>query len=163
MAQRAPTIIEEWNDTHPRWEELGSFIAAQGQTNWVNFKADFHKSSHLLVARQGDQMTGFLRYVIQEIGPDMDCLPVLLDGVPLTEAKVLAFAVDPAYRRQGIGRALQEALLDRARAAGCYQVRSHSGGSNEANHQLKLAMNFGVHPAVRGEDNRAVYFIMPLK
>lgn len=160
---QSPITIEEWSETHPRWPELMAFIAVQNQTNWVNFKADFHLSSHLLVARLDEVIAGFLRFVIQEIGPDMDCPPVIFEGVLLTEAKVLAFGVDPAYRRQGIGWALQESLLGRAKKLGCYQVRSHSSGSNEANHQLKLAMGFAVHPIVRGEDKRGVYFIMPLK
>jgi GNAT superfamily N-acetyltransferase len=158
-----PVTIEEWSETHLRWPELIEFIAAQNQTNWVNFTADFHLSSHLLVACRGNQIAGFLRFVIQEIGPDMECPPVTLNGVSLTEAKVLAFGVEPRFRRQGLGRALQEELLRQARKLGCYQVRSHSSGWNEANHQLKLVMGFGVHPIVRGEDNKGVYFIMPLK
>jgi GNAT superfamily N-acetyltransferase len=83
--------------------------------------------------------------------------------VPVTEAKILAFGVDSTHQRQGIGRALQEAALHVARTLGCYQVRSYSGGSNEANHHLKLSMGFGVHPVVRGTDTRGVYFVMPLK
>jgi ribosomal protein S18 acetylase RimI-like enzyme len=156
-------MVEEWGETHPRWPELVEFIAGQHQTSWVNFKADFHHSSHLLVAQQGEAIMGFLRFVIQDIGPDMDCPPVTLNGVILTEAKVLAFGVDPAYRRQGIGRALQEELLRQAKQRGCHQLRSHSGGQNEANHQLKLGLGFGVHPIIRGEDTKGVYFVMPLK
>ena len=157
-----PIVIEEWDAAHPRWPELQAFIAAQGQQDWVAFTAGFHRSSHLLVAQQDGALTGFLRFVVQEIGPDSDCPPVTLNGVPLLEAKVLAFAVDPARQRQGMGRALQEALLHEARRLGCYQVRSHSGGDHPANHQLKLAMGFGVHPIVRGADRRGAYFIMPL-
>ena len=162
MKAREQVLIEEWDATHPRWPAVLEAVAAQGQTEWVTFAADFHRSSHMLVARQGTQVVGFLRFVIQPIGPDMGCPPVTLDGAALTEAKVLAFGVDPAHQRQGIGRALQTALLQAAKAGGCYQVRSHSSGANVPNHQLKLAMGFGVHPIVRGEDNQGVYFVMPL-
>jgi GNAT superfamily N-acetyltransferase len=107
--------------------------------------------------------TGFLYgSQTQHIGSDAEHETVLLNGVALTEAKVLAFGVIPAQQRQGIGRALQEAALWRAERLGCYQVRSHSSGSHTANHALKLAMGFGVHPIVRGDDKGGVYFVMPL-
>ncbi len=162
MSDDAALLVEEWDTAHPQWPVLVQAVEAQEQTDWAIFHAAFHQSSHVLVARQGEQVVGFLRFVVQEIGPDMGCPPVTFDGVALTEAKVLAFGVDPAHQRQGIGRTLQEDLLRRATAAGCYQVRSHSSGSHAANHRLKLAMGFGVHPIVRGEDNQGVYFVMPL-
>lgn len=163
MTAREQVLIDEWDATHPQWPALMQVIAAHGQSDWVAFHAAFHQSSHLLVAQQGEQIVGFLRFVIQEIGPDADCPAVLLDGVVLTEAKVLAFAVDPAHQQRGIGRALQEALLRAAKARGCYQVRSHSSGDHTANHHLKLAMGFGIHPINRGADNQGVYFVMPLR
>jgi GNAT superfamily N-acetyltransferase len=86
-----------------------------------------------------------------------------LNGNPLIEAKVLAFAVIVNYRRQGIGRALQTAALQDAAKRSCYQLRSHSSGKNDANHQLKLSMGFGIHPIIRGEDKRGAYFVMPLR
>jgi GNAT superfamily N-acetyltransferase len=137
-------------------------IEACGQTDWVRFTADFHASSHLLVALEDSEIVGFLRYVIQPIGPDMGCPPVKLNDVELTEVKVLAFAVDEARRGRGVGRALQQDAIERAREAGCYQVRSHSSGNNGANHHLKLSMGFAVHPIVRGDDDKGVYFILPL-
>ena len=157
-----PMIIEEWTPNHPRWPTLLTAVEEQGQSDWLAFHADFHRSSHVLVAQEAGAVTGFLRYVIQEIGPDAGCPPVQFEGVRLTEAKVIAFGVDPARQGVGIGKALQRALLQAARAQGCYQVRSHSGGDHPANHHLKLALGFGVHPIVRGEDTHGVYFIMPL-
>jgi GNAT superfamily N-acetyltransferase len=156
-------IIEEWNELHPRWPELEQTIEALNQVNWINFKADFHQSSHLLAAQKENTVVGFLRFVIQEIGADEERPPVIFDGAPLIEAKIVAFGVRKAFRQQGIGRALQEEALRQARRRNCHQVRSHSSGWNEANHHLKLAMGFGVHPIVRGEDDKGVYFVMPLK
>ena len=80
----------------------------------------------------------------------------------LTEAKVIAFGVNPTFRRQGIGRRLQELLIERAKAAGCYQVRSHSSASNIANHQLKLSLGFAIHPLDKTSDRDGAYFILPL-
>ncbi len=87
----------------------------------------------------------------------------MLCGEELVEAKVLAFGVLAPYRRRGIGRALQQEALQRTRAQGCYQLRSHSGGDHLKNHQLNLSMGFGVHPVVRGADRHGVYFVLPLR
>lgn len=162
MSTRAVTI-EAWADVHPRWPELAAVIDGAGQTDWVAFQADFHRSSHMLVALLNGEIVGFLRYVCQPIGPDNDCPPVILHGQELIEAKVLAFAVVESHRRLGIGRALQQHALRHAKAQGCYQLRSYSSGGNRANHQLKVSLGFGVHPVVRGDDRRGVYFIMPLQ
>lgn len=154
--------IVEWDPRHERWDELLAAVAALQQTAWVAVSAPFHRSSHLLVALQGRIIAGFLRFVVQEIGPELDRPPVLFGGHPLSEAKILAFGVLPTFRRRGIGRALQTAAIERAAQLGCYQVRSHSGGTNDANHRLKLSLGFGVHPVVRGEDTTGVYFVLPL-
>ena len=87
--------------------------------------------------------------------------PLVVDGQNITEAKIVAFGVKESYRRHGIGRALQEYVIGRARALGCYQVRSVSGADHPANRQLKLAMGFGVEPMER--DKPTLAFVMPLK
>ena len=154
--------IEAWENNHPAWSALMQYVQEENQLDWVNFSADFHQSSRMLVALLGDEVIGFLRLVTQEIGPDMDCLTLHYEGKALIEAKVLAFGVKSAYRGQGVGRALQEAAIALAKRLDCYQLRSHSDGDHQANHHLKLSMGFGVHPTIRGDDKRAVYFIMPL-
>ena len=58
----------------------------------------------MLVATRRKKVVGFLRLVVQEIGADEDRPSVTFDGEPLTEAKILAFGVAPACRRQGVGR-----------------------------------------------------------
>lgn len=154
--------IEEWVSSHPRWGELAEAVAELGQEAWIAATAPFHRSAHVLVAVRGGVVAGFLRFVVQEIGPELDRPPLAFAGQPLIEAKILAFGVLPAFRRQGIGLALQRAAIARGRALGCHQVRSHSGGTNGANHRLKLSLGFGVHPIVRGDDTGGVYFILPL-
>jgi len=155
--------LAEWAPDHPRWAELMGFIAAQGQTDWVDFTLDCHISSHILAATMEGEIAGFVRFVVQEIGSDENRPSVGLDGKPLLEAKVPAFGVAEQFRRRGIGRALQEETLKRAAEMDCWQVRSHSSGANVENHRLKLSMGFGVHPIVRGDDTQGVYFIMPLR
>jgi GNAT superfamily N-acetyltransferase len=156
-------VIAEWEPGHPRRPEVLAAVAALGQADWTAASAPWHRSAHLLVAQEDGSVAGFLRFVVQEIGPELDRPPVMLDDRPLIEAKVLAFGVLPTFRERGIGRALQEAVIARAARLGCYQVRSHSSGANAANHRLKLSLGFGVHPIVRGEDTTGAYFILPLR
>jgi len=154
--------IGEWDDSHPAWSHLLAVIAQAGQSHWVNARFPWHRTSHMLVATQGSTVAGFLRLVTQAIGADEELSPTLLNGEVLIEGKVMAFGVVEAHRRQGIGRALQEAALRLAQRLGCYQLRSHSSSSNTANHQLKLSMGFGIQRIIRGEDRQGAYFIMPL-
>jgi GNAT superfamily N-acetyltransferase len=157
-----PITIESWDSSHPDWGQLLGLASETGQLDWLNFKAEWHQGEHVLVALAVQEVIGFLRFVVQAIGPDSGCPPVRLQGEVLREAKVIAFAVQESHQRRGIGRALQERLVAEARAMGLYQVRSHSIGENTANHQLKLSLGFGVHPIVRGEDDSGAYFILPL-
>jgi GNAT superfamily N-acetyltransferase len=155
--------IVEAKEGEPLWVAAHELGLQLGQTNWLAFRAEWHLGSHLLVAMADGQVVGFLRFVLQSIGPDMDCPAVVVKGVALIEAKIMAFGVAQERRRQGIGRKLQAAAIDHARTLGCYQVRSHSGGESDANHQLKLAMGFAIHPIVRGEDRQGCYFLLPLR
>jgi GNAT superfamily N-acetyltransferase len=154
---------EDWDIQHARWSELLELVSQLNQRDWFTFTAEWHASSHVLVALHGAEIVGFLRFVVQDIGPDMDCPAVQWKGKNLQEAKVLAFGVPALQQRQGIGRKLQESLRQRAQVLDCYQIRSHSSGENLANHQLKLSLGYGVQPIVRGEDRHGVYFILPLR
>lgn len=156
-------IIEEWTAQHDRWSELLALVTQMDQMDWFTFTGEWHFSSHVLVAQRGSEILGFLRFVIQDIGPDTDCPSVKWKGENLREAKVIAFGVLPSQRQQGVGRHLQEALRERAQELGCYQIRSHSSGDNLKNHQLKLSLGYGVHPIIRGDDRQGVYFILPLR
>ena len=161
MEAQPDRCIEEMNSGDPGWRELVEVITGEGQAKeaFDSFFGRFPR--HFVAARQCGQIVGFLMFVVWEIGPHDRGHPVVKrDGRPLTEAKIIAFGVPAAYRRQGIGRALQEHVLRRARALGCYQVRSVSRPSRQANHQLKLSMGFAVEPMERDEPSLA--FVMPL-
>lgn len=154
--------IEEWTPEHPRWDELVQVITDENQADWAfePFFAGFAR--HFLVALRGDALAGFLMFVVWEIGPhDRDHAPVQLGDDVLTEAKIIAFGVREPFRRRGIGRALQEQTLRRARELGCYQVRSVSGDDHPGNQQLKLAMGFAVEPMER--EQPTLCFVMPLR
>lgn len=154
--------IHELTPEHPEWQDYVDVIKGAGQERWA-FSADFARfPRHYVAAKRSGRVVGFLTYVIWEIGPnDRGHPPLVVDGVPLMEAKIIAFGVKEAHRRQGIGRALQEHVLRRAKALGCYQVRSVSDGDHPENHRLKLTMGFAVEPMER--DQPTLSFIMPLR
>ena len=63
--------IEEWSPDQARWPEALAAVAALGQEGWVAADAPWHRSAHLLVALEGASVGGFLRFVVQEIGPEL--------------------------------------------------------------------------------------------
>lgn len=155
--------IVEWPLEQPFPAPLTGLIEVLGQADWVAFHADWHLSTHMLVARKADQVVGFLRYVIQEIGVEEDQPPFTLDGERLREAKVIAFGVPLEERRQGIGRALQERLIADSRKAGLYQIRSYSSEASPENQRLKVALGFAIDPLPVGKGKDGAYFLLPLR
>ncbi len=162
MYKSPPFPIEEMTPDHPEWQELVDVIAQENQAGWA-FNQHFEQfARYFLAAKQDGNIVGFLMFVVWDIGPhDRDHPPVQMDGKTLQEAKIIAFGVKKAYRRQGIGKALQEYTLKRAKELDCYQVRSVSDMDHPENHQLKLSMGFAVEPMEREEPSLA--FIMPLR
>lgn len=152
--------IHELAPDHRDWPEYVVVVEGEGQSRWA-FDTRYERfRRRYVMARQDSHVVGFLMYLIWRIGPnDRKHPPLAVGGAPLTEAKIMAFGVK-GYRRQGIGRALQEHVLRQAKALGCYQVRSESTGEHPANQRLKLAMGFAVEPMER--DTPTLAFIMPL-
>ncbi len=131
---------------------------APEQSPFVLGEYSRHLPCHLCVALQENQVVGFLRFGIQWIGPEESCPPLALDGALLTEAKIHAFAVREERRGQGMGTALQQWAIQRAKALGCYQLVSHTSYDNAANLHVKLSLGFAAHP-----ENQSVRFLMPLR
>jgi GNAT superfamily N-acetyltransferase len=93
----------------------------------------------------------------------MDC-PTLCDpeGNPLLELKIRVFDVLEEHRGQGIGTALQREALRQAVEHGCYQVRSRSAFSCQANYAIKQKLGFAAHPGLRhlsGGDESGIYWV----
>ncbi|MCZ2094717.1 MAG: GNAT family N-acetyltransferase [Anaerolineae bacterium] len=84
-------------------------------------------------------------------------------GTLLYEAFVQSFAVEPGYRRQGYGRALQQAALLKASKWDCYQLRSWSSADKRENYALKISLGFAIQPALYpmpgGAPISGVYFV----
>lgn len=153
--------MEEWSPENSLWQELVQVITEEKQASALDsFFEQFQR--YFLVALNEGNIVGFLMFVVWEIGPhDRGHEPVQLKGKILTEAKIIAFGVHKSHRREGIGRALQEHVLMRAKELDCYQVRSVSRNDRLENHQLKLSMGFAVEPMEREKPHFA--FVMPLK
>jgi GNAT superfamily N-acetyltransferase len=115
------------------------------------------------VALHDQAVVGAIRIAIQPIGPEAGCPPLVLDGIPLTEAKIHVFAVHPSSRGRGIGTDLQRWAIRRARELGCYQLASYSSYGRDANHHIKLSLGFAAQPEVHGNQEQGVYFLMPLR
>lgn len=153
--------IIELNLNDPRWRRFVEVVASLGETETtrINLDVEHFISSHILVAMVDNEPIGYLRYVVQRLGEDEERPLVKFKDTVLLEAKVIAFAVVPAYQNQGIGRALQHEGIKRAKEQGCYQFRSRSHYDCQANHHLKISMGFGIQPSLQ---NDSLYFVMPL-
>lgn len=126
------------------------------------------RASQILVAftktATETKIVGLLRMIITPIGPEDDLPIIKQGGKELLQAKIMDFFVLPDYRRQKIGRQLQERAILEAKKQSCYQICSFSYHPNEANHALKLSMGFAVRPEFRKNKTAyGLYFIMPLK
>lgn len=165
MMMKSYFLIEEWDETHPRWNEFVACLemTAPEQAPFVLDGPYGTLRSVLLVALQSNEVVGFIRFAVQPIGPEARCPALYLDGVQLTEAKIHAFAVRPDARNQGIGMELQKHTIQRAKALGCYQVSSYSSYGHDANHHLKLSLGFAAQPEMHGDNHQGVYFLLPLQ
>ena len=157
--------IQEWDQTHPRLQEFVACLETVAPEQAPFVFGEYYRAyqSYLLVALQSDQVVGFIRFAVQPIGPEAKCPTLYLNGVPLTEAKIHAFAVREDARGQGIGTELQKQTIRRAKVLGCYQVASYSSYGRAANHHIKLSLGFAAQPEVHGDNHQGVYFLMPLQ
>ena len=153
--------ISEINPDHKSWPNLLKTAAMLGprKSRWLSIQADYHLSSHTLVAVFDEQIIGFLRFSIRRLGVAEARPTITFKDNTLIEAKVIAFAVVPDYRNQGIGRTLQETGMKLAKSRGCYQYRSRSHYRSKANYHLKISMGFAIQPSL--EDD-SVYFVKTL-
>ena len=153
--------VEELDEAHPHWAEFVRCLEqiAPEQAPFVLGEYARHLPCHLLVALQENQVVGFLRFGVQTIGVEENCPPLTLAGVPLTEAKIHAYAVREERRGHGIGTALQRRAIAVARELGCHQLSSHSSYERKANCHVKLSLGFCALPERQG----SIHFLMPLR
>ena len=141
------------------FHELVSVAEQLGQAKYIAAPMHHANESLLLGAFADDACVGFLRLLIAIIGSDAGRPPIVQAGRTLTESFVEAFGVLPAWRRHGIGQALQEHAIALCRQRGCYQIRSRSPITSRENYALKLKMGYAIHPS---HENDSYYIIKVL-
>jgi GNAT superfamily N-acetyltransferase len=158
-------MLEEWDAGHIRLPDVVRFLQAVAPDQLPFMEGEYYAGypSYLLAAVEAGEIAGVIRFAVQPIGPEARCPIVCLDKRPLTEAKIHVFAVRPASRGRGIGTRLQRWVIQRARGLGCHQVASYSSYDKDANYHIKLSLGFAAQPEVHGDNERGVYFLMPLR
>ena len=92
-------------------------------------------SARVLLAEVGGQAVGTLTLFV---------LPTLLH--PITPAALVeAVGVDPRFQGCGIGRALMDEAMARAREAGCYKLALSSNNKRNEAHAFYEALGFQRH------------------
>jgi GNAT superfamily N-acetyltransferase len=157
-------MFQELDANHARLPDFLQFLqaVAPDQVPFVVGEYYARYPSYLLAAVEAGEIAGAIRFAVQPIGPEARCPVLCLDKIPLTEARIHVFAVRPASRGRGIGTQLQKWAIERARGLGCHQVASYSSYDREANYHVKLSLGFAAQPEVHGDNERGVYFLMPL-
>ena len=79
---KATYSIEEWNESRPRWHEFVTCLelVAPEQAPFVFEKDSRMHQAYLLVALQSNEVVGFIRFVVQPIGPEAKCPALYLNG-----------------------------------------------------------------------------------
>lgn len=164
--------IEQFVPFHPLWSDFVAHLQRMNMAYWVLENDTRSKPAHYFLGSVvDDQIAGHIAIKMQIItipanaGDESHPLGYPLcapDGRPLRETFVQTFAVEPAFRRQGHGRALQLAALEMTEKLGCYQMRSWSSLDKQANYALKVSLGFAAHPAILvlddGREISGVYF-----
>jgi GNAT superfamily N-acetyltransferase len=109
----APTDFEQW---HPLWQGYNRFYGRDAlppeitQMTWSRF-FDAYEPVLAMVAEKDGQLVGLAHYLFHRSTIQIEPTCYLQD-----------LFTDEKVRGQGVGRALIEALYERAKVAGCHRV-----------------------------------------
>jgi len=140
------------------WQVFVAHLKNSGDAQgvWDESGLPKEKSLLFLAVKVGEQIVGSLTLKKQPVtipatdwAGERDRNLRGAGGGLIYEMFVQTFTVDQAYRRRGLGRALQVAALQKTKLLGCYQMRSWSSLDKHENYQLKLGMGFGFHPEIQ--------------
>ena len=128
-----PVQAQDWNAWLPLWHGYNAFYGRAGatalpeeitRTTWQRF-FDAYEPVHALVAQQGERLVGLTHYLFHrsttKLGPNC-CLQDLFTA--------------EAVRGQGVGRALIEAVGERAQVGGASSVDWQTHETNTTAMQL---------------------------
>ena len=143
---------------HGYWQAMIAHLTANGDAVWVLDESGLPKDDKLifLCAAIGEKIVGNLTMRRQPVvipasdwAGDRDRHLRDTEGGLIDEMFVQTFTVEEAFRRKGIGRALQEEGLRQTKAEDCYQMHSWSSMDKKDNYRLKMEMGFGFHPELQ--------------
>jgi ribosomal protein S18 acetylase RimI-like enzyme len=115
------------------------------------------RSAVVLVAVDGGELIGTVTYV-----PDADSM---LARQEVGEASIRMLAVLPKHKREGVGRALSVACIERARAEGKRAVVLHADEVMAASQQLYEGLGFRREPGrdyVPDDGTRLLGYVLEL-
>lgn len=162
-------LIETFTPEHPYWQTYVGHIHASGMRHQALHNEQAKPAMTYLGAWLEEKIIGHLSLQYQILATPSSAWSnktTITDNMnhSLYEMFVQTFYVEERYRRQGYGRALQLAAIEKCRALGCYQLRSWSALDKTANYALKISMGFAIQPAIApsldGREVSGVYFIM---
>ena len=164
--------VFHYSPDKPNWQDYAAHLRRCGQDRWVLNKHSkpLTKEIIFLGIEKDNAVVASLTIKVQPIViPATEWAEGMATelkdaaGDPLKETFVQTFFVEEAYRRHGLGEALQLEALNATHQLGCCQMRSWSSLDKPANYQLKLKLGFGAHPAVYETDSglkvSGIYFV----
>ena len=137
-----PVRAQDWNAWLPLWQGYNAFYGRAGatalpeeitRTTWQRF-FDAYEPVHALVAQQGERLVGLTHYLFHRSTTQLGPTCYLQD----------LFTAE-AVRGQGVGRALIEAVGERAQVGGASSVYWQTHETNTTAMQLydRLAVKSG--------------------
>lgn len=168
-ARHMPIEIQQITDEDALWPTLTDHLRRVGMARHALVDGEAKPDTYYLAACTKNTIVGHISirqqplivppsYLTQNEDKALD-----MHGEPLSETFVQTFAVEADHRRQGYGRALQQAALDLTAQLGAYQMRSWSSADKQANYDLKLSMGFAAFPALYpmpgGQPISGMYFV----
>ena len=153
--------IIEIDEQHELWNELvGLAIEINpGNKVWLLAKPKHMISDHVTAVIINGEIVGFHRFILQPLGKHKNKPLIVFQGKTLVEAEAKAQGTKEEWRNQGIGRAMQERSMVKAKELGCYQMRAESSYGSDAHFHLKISQGFGVQINLGGQ---SVYFVKVL-
>lgn len=132
----APAAFEEFSSKYSDWPALASILGRM---------SDLAQSDEMVVAEFGGRIAGAVAY----IPPYQPKAPYFEKAWPIIRSLV----VDPRCRRAGVGRALTEECVSRARRDRAYAIALHTSPILTVDLQMYLSMGFEFHheaPPIQG-------------